>query len=558
MPTVRLQAVAAALALVVTSAGTSVSETLPTAAGSGREWASFNPAFQTGKSFTVTWGGATDSESGVASYSVTVRRAPFNGTFGAPHPFKTDALAAPADPVVAAAGDIACGSGSGIAATTCKELKTSDLLVQMNPAAVLSLGDLQYQNGEYVDFLNGKPGVPGTGYDPTWGRLKSITRPAVGNHEYDDPAGGAKGYYDYFNGIANFTGPAGDRDKGYYSFDIGSWHIISLNSNCGDVGGCVPGSLQYRWLSADLAAHQNSCTLAYWHIPLFSSGGRGETNSAHFWQLLYAHGADLILNGHDHIYERFAPQTHTGARDDARGIRQFTVGTGGKDLTEIVAPEPNSLIWDTTSFGVLKLTLHPKSYDWQFVPIAGQTFTDSGSSPCNGLVADTTPPTAPTMGVAGATGSATFTGEPGSTYCFRATATDWDGNTSPASAEDCTAVPVDNVSFRHRGGWLKKRGDGHYLETFSQTKRLGATLTLHGVTAKHLAIIVTKCPKCGAIEVFFGGKRMRKINLRSSAMSKLRVIDIKTFDAAQTGTVKVRVVTRNKLVRIEGLGVSAA
>jgi acid phosphatase type 7 len=555
MRRVTARAFAAGMPLLLLSSANPPSVASTEAAASDSTLASLGPVFQTGRSFIVTWGGSTDNQSGVASYSVSVRRAPFNGSFGPWEPFKKDVLVASVDPVVAAAGDIACGTGHGTSVGHCQEMKTSDLLVQVNPDVVLPLGDTQYENGAYDDYFNGTPGRPGTGYDPTWGRLKSVTRPVVGNHEYN--TSGAAGYFDYFNGIGNFSGPAGDRDKGYYSFDVGNWHVIALNSNCASIGLCTPGSPQYQWLSADLAAHQNSCTLAYWHAPLFSSGGRAATNTAHFWQLLHEHGADVILNGHDHIYERFAPQSPTGVFDPTQGIRQFTVGTGGKNLTDFAAIEPNSEVRDNTSFGVLKLTLRPKSYDWEFVPITGQTFRDSGSDSCHRFTRDTTAPTAPTMGGANSVGSATFVGEPGFTYCFRATATDWEGNTSEASNEYCTAVPVDNISFKHWGGWAKKRGAGYYLGSFSQTRNLGATLTLKNVTAKHLAVIVTTCPRCGALRVFFGGKLVSRIQLRSPTTTKMRMISVKTFDTPQTGTVKVRVSSRGKLVRVEGLGVSA-
>lgn len=558
----RFEAVAAALALVLTSAGASVSEVETSTAGA--EWTSLNASFQTGKSLTVTWGGSTDAGSGLASYSVTVRRAPFNGTFGPPQPFKTDVLAAPTDPVVAAAGDIACGKDStGTVPEACWELQTSDVLLQINPAVVLPLGDVQYQYGELDDFYGGRPGWANTGYHPTWGRLKSVTRPVVGNHEYDPTrTPNAEGYFDYFNGIGNFTGPAGDRDKGYYSFDVGSWHVVILNSNCTPAGGCNPGSPQQNWLRTDLAAHQRSCTLAAIHQPAWSSENRSSADhpgTQALLQPLYDQGVDLLLAGHSHFYERFPPQNPSHQVDLARGIRQIIVGSGGRDVTtNFTNPiEMNSEVLEGNTFGVLKVTLHPKSYDWEFVPIAGQSFTDSGTTACHGLVSDTTPPTVPTMGGAGTTGSATFIGEPGFTYCFQATATDWDGNTSGASAEDCTAVPVDNIAFRHRGGWIKKKGAGHYLETFSQTKLLGATLTLKNVSAKRLAIIVTKCRKCGLIQVFFGGNLLKRIQLRSPTTKKLVTIVVKTFDSVRTGTVRVKVVSADKIVKIEGLGVSA-
>jgi hypothetical protein len=270
------------------------------------------------------------------------------------------------DPVIAAAGDVACSG--------CRHMETSNLLLQINPNAVFALGDLQYEYGEYENFLRY--------YDPSWGRVKGITYPAVGNHEYG--TAGAEGYFDYFNGIGNFSGPAGDRDKGYYSFDIGSWHIIVLNSNCAQVGGCHAGSPQEKWLREDLAAHSNACTLAFWHHPRFSSGqghGNNETYKA-FWQALYEYEADVVLVGHEHVYERFAPQTPSGVSDPDRGIRQFTVGTGGRAFHSFGTILPTSEVRNRTSHGVLKMALRPKSYDWEFIPIAGQTFKDSGTSAC--------------------------------------------------------------------------------------------------------------------------------------------------------------------------------
>jgi hypothetical protein len=269
--------------------------------------------------------------------------------------------------VVAAAGDIACEPGKPMTSNSCHHGAVSDLLVSMGLVAVMPLGDNQYENGELVNFQSS--------YHPTWGRVNDMVHPAVGNHEYLTP--GAAGYYAYFGAAAGAPG------QGYYSYDLDRWHVIVLNTNCSDAGGCHPGSPQHTWLSADLAAHPNSCTLAYWHIPLFSSGGRDSPNSRHLYQLLYDNNADLILTGHDHIYERFAPQTSTGVRDDARGIRQFVVGTGGANHTSIATIFPNSELRDDTTFGVLKLTLKDTSYDWQFVPEPGGAFTDSGSTACH-------------------------------------------------------------------------------------------------------------------------------------------------------------------------------
>jgi hypothetical protein len=312
------------------------------------------------------------------------------------------ALAA-GDPVIAAAGDIACDpssssfNGGNGSSSACRQKYTSDLLVNANLAAVLTLGDNQNYCGGYQAYLRA--------YDPSWGRVKSITHPSVGNHEYltsggTDCASGAAGYFNYFGAAA------GNPSQGYYSYNIGAWHLIVLNSNCGEAGGCSTSSPQGRWLQADLAANRTLCTLAYWHIPVFSSGGRASSNMRVIWQILYDHGVELVMHGHDHIYERFAPQTANGTLDTARGIREFIVGTGGNNHTSIASIAANSLVRNTDTFGVLKLTLHPTSYDWQFVPEAGKTFTDSGSASCfgNGQPGNTTTPVTPSRTPTATTG----------------------------------------------------------------------------------------------------------------------------------------------------------
>lgn len=290
-----------------------------------------------------------------------------------PVPQQTNTPTAGGDPVIVAAGDIACdpatsafngGKGTSYA---CRELYTSDVAMQQSPAAALVLGDTQYEVGALAAFQQS--------YDPSWGRLKSITHPAVGNHEY--LTANASGYYGYFGAAA------GAPNKGYYSFDLGAWHLIALNSQCSSIGGCGPGSPQDTWLRADLAAHPNKCTLAYWHIPLWSSGGRASPNMAVVTQDLYAAHADVVLTGHDHIYERFAPQDAKGNADPVNGIRAFVVGTGGADHTTVATIAKNSEVRNVDTFGVLKLTLHSSSYDWQFVPEPGGTFTDSGSQACH-------------------------------------------------------------------------------------------------------------------------------------------------------------------------------
>ncbi len=271
----------------------------------------------------------------------------------------TGAVAAP-DPVLLAAGDIASCTSSGDEATAS--------LLDAQTGDIAALGDNAYPNGTATDFANC--------YEPSWGRHKARTHPATGNHEY--LTAGASGYFGYFGAAA------GDPSKGYYSYDLGSWHIVVLNSTCSAVGGCGAGSPQEVWLRSDLAAHPADCTLAYWHHPRFSSGSHGSNATFDaFWQALYQAGADLVLNGHDHNYERFAPQTPASAPDTQYGIREIIIGTGGASHSFVGAPIANSEVRNSTAYGVLRLTLHPSTYDWQFLPVAGQTFADSGSGTCH-------------------------------------------------------------------------------------------------------------------------------------------------------------------------------
>jgi hypothetical protein len=275
---------------------------------------------------------------------------------------------------IAAAGDIACDPGSAAynrglgRGRECRQLATSKLLAGRRYAAILALGDIQYEDGGYSKFL--------ASYHRSWGRMRPRTRPAPGNHEYE--SGSADGYFRYFGAAA------GDPAKGYYSFQLGRWHLVALNSNCPAVGGCEAGSPQERWLRADLAGHASArCTLAYWHHPRFSSGEHGSDASyTAFWQALYEANADVVLVGHDHDYERFAPQTPSGELDRGRGIREFVVGTGGKGLRTFPTVRPNSVVRDGTSFGVLELTLGSGAYAWRFRPAVGG-FTDSGSARCH-------------------------------------------------------------------------------------------------------------------------------------------------------------------------------
>jgi acid phosphatase type 7 len=284
------------------------------------------------------------------------------------------------DPIVAAAGDIACDpadqrfAGGFGAGPFCRQRRTSDLLLRMDLAAILTPGDLQYEDGALWKFQQS--------FDPSWGRLKPLIRPVPGNHEYRDP--GATGYFDYFNGPGRQSGPAGRRDQGYYSFDVGGWHVIALNSECHRVGGCAAGSPQESWLRADLAAHPAACTLAFWHRPHFTSG-RHDAEGAMLpvWHSLYEAGVDVIVNGHEHFYERFAPQTPEGAPDPARGIRQFTVGTGGRSRFGYVTVAANSEVRENRKAGVLKLTLQDGGYGWEFVSAPAGSLGDSGAASCH-------------------------------------------------------------------------------------------------------------------------------------------------------------------------------
>jgi hypothetical protein len=290
----------------------------------------------------------------------------------------TETAVVESDPVVVAVGDIVCGTGTSSTAP-CVHAATAALVGPIAPNAVLILGDNQYENGTLSDF--------NAYYHPTWGTHKAITWPVAGNHEYQ--TAGAAGYFDYFNGTGVQTGRAGNRSRGYYSFDLATWHLIALNSNCGAIGGCGAGSPQEQWLRADLAANPRTCTLAYWHHPRFSSGAHGNNSSMQaIWQALYEHRADLVLAGHDHDYERFASQT-AGGTADPEGVRSFVVGTGGKDLRSFSTVRANSQLRSSTSFGVLKLTLRPSSYDWQFVAIPGDALADAGSAAC---VTSSSPP----------------------------------------------------------------------------------------------------------------------------------------------------------------------
>lgn len=272
---------------------------------------------------------------------------------------------------IAAAGDIACSpsdesfnEGQGTA-NHCAMQATSELILRQHVDAVLALGDLQYSKGRLNAFKES--------FAPSWGRFLTMIYPIPGNHEYW--TADAADYYAYFGARA------GDPAQGYYSFDLGNWHLIALNSDCEFIGGCGPGSAQLDWLDSDLTASSASCTLAYWHHPRFSSGQHGsDPQTEALWQRLQQAGAELVLSGHDHAYERFAPQTANGEVDTA-GLRQFVVGTGGFGFYHSDGLASNSEVMIEDVFGVLFLTLEPNSYSWSFESITGEVL-DTGSAAC--------------------------------------------------------------------------------------------------------------------------------------------------------------------------------
>lgn len=255
--------------------------------------------------------------------------------------------------VIAAVGDIGnCDGGND------EKVAAALVAAKNSLAAIAILGDIAYVNGSDDDFAKC--------FAPAWNPLKSMLRPAPGNHEYNTP--GATGYYKYFGAAA------ADPTKGYYSYDIGGWHLIALNSNCTEIGGCEAGSAEEQWLRADLAASKAKCTIAYWHHPRYSSGLHGSsTTTEALWNALAAAKADIVLSGHDHDYERFAP---------IDGIRSFVVGTGGADSYGVLGSISRSEVVRIFTTGYLKLTLGNGAYSWQYVPTGGFTYTDAGTAAC--------------------------------------------------------------------------------------------------------------------------------------------------------------------------------
>ena len=259
------------------------------------------------------------------------------------------------DAVLVGAGDMAgCGMAAPVA--------TAKLLDRI-PGIVFTAGDNVYPVGSPTTYREC--------YGPNWGRHLWRTRPVPGNHDWDS-SGSAAAYFDYF-------GPVSMPPNGYYSYDAGAWHIVALNSNLA----ANAGSAQYEWLTEDLAAAATPCMLIVWHHPLFSSGQNGSSGRMRdAWRLLHQWGAEIVVSGHDHTYERFAPQDAAG-RATPTGLRQFVVGTGGYALYDLGRRQPNSEVFENRTWRVIKFTLKRTSYEWEFVPIDGQTFRDSGSGSCS-------------------------------------------------------------------------------------------------------------------------------------------------------------------------------
>jgi peptidoglycan/xylan/chitin deacetylase (PgdA/CDA1 family) len=387
-----------------------------------------------------------------------------------------------ADPVIAAAGDIACDpttpafNGGNGTNTDCRAKGTSNLLVGAD--AVLPIGDDQYNCGGYNAFMQS--------YDPTWGRYKSITYPVPGDKEYatsggtDCPATPGAGYFQYFGSRA------GDPSTGYYSYNLGSWHVIALNTGpCDDSPGfCTAGSAQEKWLQNDLAANAaNSCTLAYFQNPRFSSAANGgHSYDQQIWQDLYAGGTDVVLNGDSHWYERFTPMDGAGNPDPNLGIREIIAGTGGAGLDTPATQLATSVVLNNTTHGVLQMTLHAGSYGWRFLNDTDGTFTDSGNANCHGAPTPTVTLTSPADGSTVKSATPTFSGAAGTASGDSQTVT-----VKVYAGASATGTPVQTLSASVvTGGWSvvdpAALNPGTYTAIASQSNSAGNTGTTAPVT----------------------------------------------------------------------------
>ncbi len=275
----------------------------------------------------------------------------------------TPTLTPPPTPaVLAGAGDISICGQEG-------DDQTAALLKTAMPDAVFTAGDNTNGSGTFEEYI--------TCFDASWGYFRHMIRPAPGNHDYYTEKN-AQSYFQYFGEAA------GEPGKGYYSWDLGDWHLIALNSNCLNIDGCGPDSPQVQWLREDLQANRDRCVLAYWHHPRWTSGLAGNSFWLQaFWDALYEYGAEIVVSGHDHNYERFAPAGPAGQPDPERGIRQFVVGTGGASQRGFAEPLPFSEVRNSGDFGILLFRLYPDRYEWEFIPVEGGDFRDSGSGQCH-------------------------------------------------------------------------------------------------------------------------------------------------------------------------------
>lgn len=343
--------------------------------------------------------------------------------FFAPSPLFAAPHAQAGDQVIIAAGDIANCSNI--------EAYLTASLIEGIEGTVLPLGDLAYEVGSLVEFNNC--------YGPTWGRFNDRVRPTPGNHEYGVDA--ATGYFTYFGDIATPLEPGCKTNcKGYYSFNLGAWHLIALNSE-------IPhdaGSEQEQWLRADLAANSTLCTLAYWHRPRFASGNPDRVAAHDLFQALYDYGVDVLLVAHEHNYERFGPQDPSGQAAPGRGVRQIIVGTGGAPLRDFRFIQPNSEVRNSETWGVLKMTLRPTGYDWEFIPISGQSFTDAGSDTC---ITAGELPAPPAGATANPPAAATTTGAPTANSAAAATATTATSAALPAGGLEYVVQAGDTLSL---------------------------------------------------------------------------------------------------------------
>jgi hypothetical protein len=316
-----------------------------------------------------TWSVDASSALALGTYTAQAEQADLSGNVGksAASTFTVAASSSSPDPVLVGAGDIADCTDTGVN-------QTANLVLGFPDATVQTFGDNAYPHGSANDFANC--------YHPTWGQFKNRTNPAIGDHEYETP--NASGYFNYFaDRLAPFGASAQDPLRAYYSYDLGSWHVVVLNAICYEISGCSVNG-QLAWLNADLAAHTNTCTLAVLAAPRWSSGTVHGNNAQMqgYWDSFHSNQVDVVVGGDDHVYERFAPQDPQGFYAPGRGVRQFTVGTGGGSLYTFGEPKANSEVRYRSSYGILRLGLHATSYDWRYVPTSG-TFADTGSDTCN-------------------------------------------------------------------------------------------------------------------------------------------------------------------------------